>query len=98
METVAGAGVVVTGAGHGIGRALARRLAAGGARVVVNDLDAAAATLVADEIGGHAAPGDVASEAGAAALVAQARDRLGVIDAWFGNAGIDDGHGLAAPD
>jgi NAD(P)-dependent dehydrogenase (short-subunit alcohol dehydrogenase family) len=93
-----GAGVVVTGAGHGIGRALARRLAAGGARVVVNDLDAAAATQVAEETGGLAAPGDVATEAGVAALVDQARDLLGVIDAWYGNAGIDDGHGLAAPD
>ncbi len=41
---VQGKGVVVTGAGHGIGRAIAIRMAAGGARVVVNDLDADAAT------------------------------------------------------
>jgi NAD(P)-dependent dehydrogenase (short-subunit alcohol dehydrogenase family) len=47
MKSVAGAGVVVTGAGSGIGAALARRFAAEGARVIVNDLDAAAAAAVA---------------------------------------------------
>ncbi|RZU75347.1 short-subunit dehydrogenase [Micromonospora kangleipakensis] len=89
-------GVVVTGAGHGIGRALATRLAAGGARVVVNDLDAEAAIRVAEELGGFAAPGDAASEQGVAALVEAARGHLGSIDIWFGNAGIDRGHGLWA--
>ena len=59
MTIVEGSGVVVTGGGAGIGRALARRLAAGGARVVVNDLDAGAATAVAGELGGYAVPGDV---------------------------------------
>jgi NAD(P)-dependent dehydrogenase (short-subunit alcohol dehydrogenase family) len=93
---VHGQGVVVTGAGHGIGRALATRLAAEGARVVVNDLDAAAATLVAEEIGGHAIPGDAASERGVTALVDAARAHLGGIDIWFANAGIDRGHGLQA--
>ncbi|MEV1142179.1 SDR family oxidoreductase [Micromonospora sp. NPDC049799] len=89
-------GVVVTGAGHGIGRALATRLAAGGARVVVNDLDAEAAIRVAQEIGGFAAPGDAAGGQGVAALVEAARGHLGAIDIWFGNAGIDRGHGLWA--
>jgi NAD(P)-dependent dehydrogenase (short-subunit alcohol dehydrogenase family) len=93
---VHGQGVVVTGAGHGIGRALATRLAAEGARVVVNDLDAAAATQVAEEIGGHAIPGDAASEQGVTALVDAARAHLGAIDIWFANAGIDRGHGLHA--
>jgi NAD(P)-dependent dehydrogenase (short-subunit alcohol dehydrogenase family) len=93
---VRGQGVVVTGAGHGIGRALAVRLAAEGARVVVNDLDAAAATRVAEEISGHAVPGDAASERGVTALVAAARAQLGAIDIWFANAGIDRGHGLQA--
>jgi NAD(P)-dependent dehydrogenase (short-subunit alcohol dehydrogenase family) len=93
-----GKGVVVTGAGHGIGRALARRMAAGGARVVVNDLDAEAVRAVAAEIGAYAAPGDAASGDGVAALVGRAREELGRIDVWFGNAGIERGHGLEAPD
>ena len=58
---VQGKGAVVTGAGHGIGRAIAIRMAAEGARVVVNDLDADAATAVAEEIGGHPVPGDAAT-------------------------------------
>jgi NAD(P)-dependent dehydrogenase (short-subunit alcohol dehydrogenase family) len=92
-----GAGVVVTGAGHGIGRALARRMAAEGARVVVNDLDAEAAATVALEIGGIDVPGDAASEDGVADLVATARDHLGKIDIYFANAGIEVGRGLDAP-
>ena len=89
-------GVVVTGAGHGIGRALARRFAADGARVVVNDLDAAAAEAVAAEIGGVAVPGDAATEASAGALVDSARAQLGAIDVWCANAGVGVGLGLDA--
>lgn len=98
VPIVRGTGVVVTGAGHGIGRAIAARLSAEGARVVVNDLDADAARAVAADIGGHAVPGDAASADGAAALVETARDRLGTIDIWFANAGIDRGLGLQAPE
>lgn len=93
---VQGQSVVVTGASHGIGRALAARLAAEGARVVVNDLDGEAATQVAREIGAYAVPGDAASEAGVASLVEAARAHLDGIDIWFANAGIDRGHGLDA--
>lgn len=95
---LAGAGAVVTGAGGGIGRALAVRLAAGGVRVIVNDLDADAAAAVAEEIGGVALPGDAADAVGVAELVEEARAELGTIDAWFGNAGIDRGRGLEADD
>lgn len=84
-----GRGAVVTGAGHGIGAALARRLAAEGARVVVNDLDAEAAHAVADEVGGTAAPGDCASEEGVQDLLATATQALGRVDLFLANAGLD---------
>lgn len=88
---VHGAGVVVTGGGNGIGRALARRLAAGGARVVVNDLDAGAAKVVADEVGGLAVPADVSTEDGVQALIAAARDHLAEVDIYCSNAGVAGG-------
>ena len=94
---VRGKGVVLTGAGHGIGRAMAIRMAAEGARVVVNDVDTDAATAVAQEIGGHAVPGNAATEAGVGALVDAARGHLGRIDIYFANAGIDLGGGLDTP-
>ncbi len=89
-------GVVVTGAGQGIGRAVARRLATEGARVVVNDLDPASAERVAAEIDGQAIPGDAASEEGVRALVAGARSLLGQVDMYVANAGVDRGLGLEA--
>lgn len=95
---VTGKGVVVTGAGNGIGRAIATRLAGEGARVVVNDLDARAATIVAEEIGGYPAPGDAATAIGVTALVDSARRSLGTIDIYFANAGISGGKGLDATD
>jgi NAD(P)-dependent dehydrogenase (short-subunit alcohol dehydrogenase family) len=88
MQSVAGAGVVVTGGGGGIGAALARRFAAEGARVVVNDLNGAAAMQVARSCGGTAAPGDAASEEGVATLLDTARDVLGDIDLYCANAGV----------
>ncbi|MFJ6700458.1 SDR family oxidoreductase [Streptomyces sp. NPDC091272] len=86
MDSVQGAGVVVTGAGGGIGAALARKFAAGGARVVVNDLDAGKAKAVADGIGATAVPGD------ASRIVDEAREALGgAIDVYCANAGVGGG-------
>jgi NAD(P)-dependent dehydrogenase (short-subunit alcohol dehydrogenase family) len=73
-------------------------MAAEGAEVVVNDLDAEAVTALAEEIGGHAVPGDAATEAGVAALVEDATERLGAVDVYFANAGIDLGAGLDTPE
>src|SRR5499427_5236531 len=91
MESVSGAGAVVTGGGSGIGAAPARRLAAEGARVVVNDIDAAAAAAVAAACGATAVPGDAATEGGVAALIGVAREVLGEIDMFCANAGIARG-------
>jgi NAD(P)-dependent dehydrogenase (short-subunit alcohol dehydrogenase family) len=83
MGAVQGAGVVVTGAGGGIGAALARRFAAGGARVVVNDLDLARIEPLAKEIGGFAVAGD------ASGVVDAAREALdGTVDVYCANAGL----------
>jgi NAD(P)-dependent dehydrogenase (short-subunit alcohol dehydrogenase family) len=84
-----GKGAVVTGAGHGIGKALATRLVAEGARVVVNDLDEDACRATAEEIGAHAAPGDCSSNQGVQRLVGNAVAELGRIDVYCANAGID---------
>ena len=89
MSDLEGKGAVVTGAGHGIGRALATRLVAEGARVVVNDLDAGACKVVAAEIGATAAPGDCSSAEGVGALIATATAALDRIDVFMANAGID---------
>ena len=93
-----GAGVVVTGAGAGIGRALARGLAAAGARVVVNDLNVEAATAAAEEIGGYPAPGDAATAQGVHDLIDDAREYLNEIDIYCSNAGIAIGAGPDAPE
>jgi 3-oxoacyl-[acyl-carrier protein] reductase len=85
--------VIVTGAGHGIGRAYAMRLAAEEANVVVADLDGPATQEVADAIetdGGRGLPVqvDVASSSSAQALVEQAIERFGGIDGLVNNAAI----------
>jgi NAD(P)-dependent dehydrogenase (short-subunit alcohol dehydrogenase family) len=98
MNSVANAGIVVTGAGSGIGAALARRFAAEGARVVVNDIDAAAGAAVAASCGATAVPGDAASADGVAALIARASEVLGEIDIYCANAGIVRTGGPEAPD
>jgi NAD(P)-dependent dehydrogenase (short-subunit alcohol dehydrogenase family) len=98
MTIVNGAGVVVTGGGGGIGRAIARRLAADGARVVVNDLDAGAAAAVAAEIDGFAVPGDAGTEQGVLDLITAAEGHLGEIGIYCSNAGTVAGTGPDTPE
>ena len=93
---LSGSTAVVTGAGSGIGRAIALRLAASGVHVVVNDLDVDAAQSSAVEIGAVAIGGDAASEAGVEALITAALAELGRIDMYVANAGIGTTHGLDA--
>jgi 3-oxoacyl-[acyl-carrier protein] reductase len=84
-----GKSAVVTGAGGGFGEGIARRFAAEGARVVVADLDAAAAQRVAREIGegALAIAGDVSRGDDVAAMVAAACDGFGGLDIVVNNAG-----------
>ena len=80
---------VVTGSAHGIGRATAEILAAGGASVVIADLDADAARQTAAEIGGETAiwAGNLVDDGAAEALIATAIDAWGGIDVIVNNAG-----------
>jgi 3-oxoacyl-[acyl-carrier protein] reductase len=78
----------VTGAGSGLGAAFARRLAADGATIVVNDLDGDAAGAVAVEVGGDTAVFDVCDSAAFDAEVDKAAERHGRLDILVNNAGI----------
>jgi rhamnulose-1-phosphate aldolase/alcohol dehydrogenase len=83
---------LVTGSGSGIGRAIALRLAAEGACVVLADRDGAAAAAVADEIGSTdravAVTVDVTDEAGVAAAVSAGALAFGGVDLVVNNAGL----------
>ena len=92
-----GKNVVVTGAGRGIGEALARAFHAEGAHLVLADVQGAedvASTL--DQTIGTAVglTADVGTEEGNRVLVAEATEALGPIDLFFANAGVGTGHEL----
>jgi NAD(P)-dependent dehydrogenase (short-subunit alcohol dehydrogenase family) len=97
--------VVVTGGANGIGRALARRFHAEGARaVVVADLDGAGATAVAGELDA-VRPGsaqgvacNVGVDAETTGLIGRAEATFGPIDLFFANAGIGLGSDLETAD
>lgn len=78
---------IVTGAASGFGAGIARKFAAEGARVLVADINLAAAEVVAAEIGGLACRADVSSRDSVAAM-AKAAETLGAVDILVNNAGI----------
>jgi 3-oxoacyl-[acyl-carrier protein] reductase len=93
MPRLQGLVSVVTGAGSGIGRESALEFAREGARVVVADLNEAAARDTVDQIeraGGEAEPVkvDVTSFEQVAAMLRVAQERFGRLDVLFNNAGI----------
>jgi NAD(P)-dependent dehydrogenase (short-subunit alcohol dehydrogenase family) len=90
MGTLDGKVAVITGAGSGIGAAMARAMATEGATVVLSDISGAEET-VAGEIGGDASAvhADVSKEDDVRALIDGTVERHGRIDVLCNNAGID---------
>jgi NAD(P)-dependent dehydrogenase (short-subunit alcohol dehydrogenase family) len=93
MSRLEGKRVVVTGAGSGLGRAMAERFAAEGAAVVCADIageaaSAAAAAVVAAGGRAEAVTADVRSEADAERTVARATSAFGGLDVMVANAGV----------
>ncbi|MFE6188568.1 SDR family NAD(P)-dependent oxidoreductase [Streptomyces sp. NPDC056465] len=96
-----GRSVIVTGAGSGIGRAVALRFAAERARVVIADVDHASAGKVAEEVaqaGGTAVTviGDLRDQAVVDRVAATATEEFGGIDVLVNNAGVMDSMSAAA--
>lgn len=90
MGRLAGKVAVVTGAGSGFGEGIARTFAREGARVVVADIDGAAADRVAGTIGDQAVAvrADVADKADTASMIDAAVDRFEGLDILVNNAGV----------
>lgn len=89
-----GSVAVVTGAGSGIGRAVAAALASAGGSVVVGDIDADAAAETARMVGGVAVVADASTPEGIATLLEVARERFERVDIYVANAGITGEPGL----
>lgn len=90
MTLPSSGGAVVTGAGRGLGREIARLLARRGHDVLVTDVDADAAAETARLLGGtaEAATLDVRDDEACRAVAQQAVDRAGSLAVWVNNAGV----------
>jgi len=88
MKRLEGRVAIITGGGHGIGRAYAQRLAQEGAKIVIAELDRPAGERVAAELGGLAVQTDVATEASVNDMARRAIERFGRIDVLVNNAAI----------
>ena len=90
---------IVTGAGQGIGRAIAEKLAAEGAIVVASDLDEATATETAKALpGAIAIRADVTDRPGVQAMADRVVQQFGRIDVLVNNAGWDKAVAFLASD
>lgn len=85
--TLAGKTALVTGAGSGIGRAIAERLAEGGARVIVNDVDASGSET-AESVRGPFLQADLSSMEETRELGGRALEVSGGVDILVNNAGV----------
>jgi len=93
MKRLEGRVAIVTGGGHGIGKAYAQRLAEEGAKVVIAELDGVASEALAKQLGGAGFQAlglrtDVANEASAKEMALRAVERFGRIDVLVNNAAI----------
>ncbi|WP_422823226.1 SDR family NAD(P)-dependent oxidoreductase [Variovorax ureilyticus] len=94
---------LVTGAGQGNGKAIAKGLSKAGAKVVVTDLNEESAKMVADEINGHGGNAvayklDVTSGEACRAIAEKVAGEVGNIDILVNNAGIIIREGLDSPE
>ncbi len=83
-----GLAAVITGSARGIGRAMAERFIAEGARVVIHGTDAMRTYQAAQELGGACCAGDVRRRETSEALVKTCLDSFGSIDVFIANAGL----------
>ncbi len=93
--------VVITGAGSGIGAAIAHRMSAAGARVVVTDRDLTAAQKTAAACEAVAYSCDVGEEKNIQYLIERVTEEVGAIDVFVSNAGFgkgDPSHAASASD
>jgi 3-oxoacyl-[acyl-carrier protein] reductase len=88
MGRLEGKLALVTGAGRGIGAAIARRFREEGAAVVINDLEVELAEETARQLGGDAVAADVSDSRAVADMFRQVADRHGRLDVLVNNAGI----------